>query len=327
MGSIKIGNSDMTLKLGSSAVTAAYIGSTLVYSGSTPPTPTYKWVSYNEGDEVPSTTVYGVKLGDIGLSDSISIEFGDIHTGVGFIFEDGDWVALDFETQEYIDITSYFDSTQNCYVILFSDLGYSGMPISYPQEGNQFEFDVDLYEESQPTPPSTNNIISYSADTKLAEITSTGYTQGLHINSFSGASGQKLTMLSHTFENRVGTIEFDDDIVNVGINAFYNTYITNIILPTTITTYGNYCFYQCYSLNNIELSENVVSIGNGTFRNCGTSSFYLKINAITPPALGTSTFTASYNYPIYVPASAVNTYMSASGWSNYAARIQAIPNS
>ena len=173
---------------------------------------------------------------------------------------------------------------------------------------------------------STNNIISYSADTKLAEITNTGYTQGLHINSFSGASGQ-LTMLSHTFENGVGIIEFDDDIVNVGINAFYKTYIKNIILPTTITTYGNYCFYQCYSLYNIELSENVVSIGNGTFRDCGTSSFYLKINAITPPALGTNTFTASNSYSIYVPASAVDTYKAASGWSTYSRRIQAIPNS
>ena len=180
-----------------------------------------------------------------------------------------------------------------------------------------------VYSGDTPT-PSTNNIISYSADTKLAEITNTGYTQGLHINSFSGASGQ-LTMLSHTFENGVGIIEFDDDIVNVGNNAFYNTYIKNIILPTTITTYGNYCFYQCYSLRNIELSENVVSIGNGTFRNCGESSFYFKINAITPPALGTNTFAASYAYPIYVPASSLSAYKSATNWNNFASRIQAIP--
>lgn len=34
---VKIGNSDITLKLGSSDVTAAYIGDTLVYSGGTQP--------------------------------------------------------------------------------------------------------------------------------------------------------------------------------------------------------------------------------------------------------------------------------------------------
>ena len=61
MGSIKIGNSDMTLKLGSSAVTAAYIGSTLVYSGSTPPTPTLQWVTFT--NEIPSEDlpIYGIK--------------------------------------------------------------------------------------------------------------------------------------------------------------------------------------------------------------------------------------------------------------------------
>lgn len=32
---VKIGNNDITLKLGSSDVTAAYIGDTLVYSGGT----------------------------------------------------------------------------------------------------------------------------------------------------------------------------------------------------------------------------------------------------------------------------------------------------
>lgn len=178
--------------------------------------------------------------------------------------------------------------------------------------------DTKLY----PQAPPTNNIIFYSASTKLAETTSTGYTQGLHINAFSGTSGQ-LTMISHTFENGAGIIEFDDDIVKVGDRAFYQTYITGIILPSTINDYGNYCFYQCYYLGEIELSENVVSIGNGTFRNCGTSSFNFYINAVTPPTIGTRALDASNSYPIFVPTSAVNTYKSA--WSTYSSRIQAIP--
>lgn len=152
---IKIGSLDISAFKVGGADCSIYLGTTLLYSGGTPPTPptpTYKWVSYNEGDTVPSSTIYGVKLGDIGLSDTVSIEFGNGHnSGVGFIWEDGDWTALDFETQEYIDITSYYDDTTYTYTILFSDLGYGGMPISYPQEGNQFEFDVDLYEEYTPT--------------------------------------------------------------------------------------------------------------------------------------------------------------------------------
>lgn len=61
MGDIKIGNSNITLKLGSSDVTAAYIGSTLVYSGGSTPQ-TLQWVSFSAGDTVPSGDVYGIKV-------------------------------------------------------------------------------------------------------------------------------------------------------------------------------------------------------------------------------------------------------------------------
>ena len=58
---VKIGNSDITLKLGSSDVTAAYIGDTLVYSGGTQPQ-TLQWVTFSNGDTIPSDLqIYGVK--------------------------------------------------------------------------------------------------------------------------------------------------------------------------------------------------------------------------------------------------------------------------
>lgn len=149
---VKIGNNDITLKLGSADVSAAYIGDTLVYSGGTPPippTPTYQWVSYNEGDTVPSTIFYGVKL-YLGLDWNKEIDFSvDGHNiGVAFIYDvsNDEWTALDMTSYDPIDISGYFDG-DNCYTILFSDLGYGGMPIEHPQVGEQFEFDIDLYEQ------------------------------------------------------------------------------------------------------------------------------------------------------------------------------------
>ena len=67
----------------------------------------------------------------------------------------------------------------------------------------------------------------------------------------------------------------------------------------------------------------------------GTDCFYLCSNltsvtckAITPPTLGYDVFKstpiASGNGHIYVPSASVNAYKSASGWSDYASRIQAI---
>lgn len=71
---VKIGNNDITLKLGSSDVTAAYIGNTLVYSGGTPPTPTLQWVTFSNGDTIPSDLdIYGIK----GVVNDLSTVFDD----------------------------------------------------------------------------------------------------------------------------------------------------------------------------------------------------------------------------------------------------------
>lgn len=147
---IKIGTQDATYKVGSTDVSAIYLGSTLVYSGGTPPTPptpTYTWRKYYEGETVPSRTVYGVKL-YIDLGDDFEIDFGDSHDGIAFIYEiaNNEWTALDVETSEPIDISEFFDG-EECYTILFSDLGYDGIEIAYPVPGADFAFDIELYVE------------------------------------------------------------------------------------------------------------------------------------------------------------------------------------
>lgn len=147
---IKIGTQDATYKVGSTDVSAIYLGSTLVYSGGTPPTPptpTYTWRKYYEGETVPSRRVYGVKL-YIDLGDDFEIDFGDSHDGIAFIYEiaNNEWTALDAETSEPIDISEYFDG-EECYTILFSDLGYDGIEIAYPIPGADFAFNIELYVE------------------------------------------------------------------------------------------------------------------------------------------------------------------------------------
>lgn len=96
----------------------------------------------------------------------------------------------------------------------------------------------------------------------------------------------------------------------------------DVELGASLTEIKNEAFYQCTSITSVTLG-NITSIGNTAFYGCsGLTSITIK--AITPPRLGSSALHATNNCPIYVPASSVDAYKAASGWSTYASRIQAI---
>ena len=236
-------------------------------------------------------------------------------------------------------------------------------------------------------PFSPNNIIRYEASEKLTETTS-DKSSGLHTNKFG------TTMASHTFENGVGTIEFEDSVTSIGNYAFYKCSSLNIVtIPNSVTSIGDNVFDGCSSLTSVTIPNGVTSIGNFAFSSCssltsiaipngvtsiGGSAFYgcsgltsidipnsvtsllgqafalctsltsvtipnsvtsigeaafggcssltsVTVEAATHPTLGSKAFNNTNNCPIYVPSESVETYKSASGWSDYASRIQAIP--
>ena len=83
---IKLGNQEITLKVGSNDVSAAYLGSTLVYSGGTPPTPSYKWLATYTGGTTSSAECdasSAITSGEINITDLVSVEIGDCVTSIG----------------------------------------------------------------------------------------------------------------------------------------------------------------------------------------------------------------------------------------------------
>ena len=217
---IKLGNNDITLKVGSNDVSAAYLGSTLVYSGGTPPTPSFdgKWLATYDGGTTSSAECdasSAITNNEITKSGLTSVEIGDCVTSIGK-------------------------------------------------------------------------------------------------NAFSGCT----SLTNATIGNGVTSI------VQSAFNQCRN--LTSVNIPSSVTSIGISAFYNCISLTSVTIGSGVTSIGGNVFLNC-SSLTSITVEAITPPTLDIRAFDNTNGCPIYVPAQSVSAYQSANYWSNYASRIQAIP--
>jgi hypothetical protein len=123
----------------------------------------------------------------------------------------------------------------------------------------------------------------------------------------------------------LSSVTIGSGVTNIGSTAFgYCSGLVNLDLQYGILTFNQSAFIGCSSLTSLTIPSSVVSIGQYAFFDCrGLTS--ITVEATSVPTLGVSVFESTNNCPIYVPVQSVNNYKTASGWSSYASRIQAIP--
>ena len=104
---IKIGNLDISAFKVDSDDCTIYLGDTLLYSGGTPPTPTLQWVTFSNGDTIPSDLkIYGIR----GIVDDL---------GSVFYMVDDD-IYLELERNKYnVHIGGYSTVCYSEYGIVF----------------------------------------------------------------------------------------------------------------------------------------------------------------------------------------------------------------
>lgn len=77
------------------------------------------------------------------------------------------------------------------------------------------------------------------------------------------------TIVSNTYEDGKGIIEFDGEVTSINANAFKNaSTIKDMTLPSSVTSIGNDAFNACSGMTSITLSDNITSIGDSAFINC-----------------------------------------------------------
>ena len=123
-------------------------------------------------------------------------------------------------------------------------------------------------------------------------------------------------------------------IQNLNINSNYDTYhplfenkrgtIKNVTYGNDVTVIGENAFSGRTELSSVVIGSSVTRIRDSAFSRC-SSLTNITVHSVTPPTLGYDVFYNTNNCPIYVPPESVDAYKAASGWSDYASRIQAIP--
>ena len=161
---------------------------------------------------------------------------------------------------------------------------------------------------------SVTSIGSYAFDTCER---ATGITIGNGITTIGYASF--LNCISAT------TLTIGNNVTSIGVSAFQNCEaLTSITIPNSVTTIGEDAFNACLYATSLTIGSGVTYIGEDAFSNCGRLQS-ITINAATPPTLVYKYEFYDTNCPIYVPSGSVNAYKTATNWSEYASRIQAIP--
>jgi len=70
----------------------------------------------------------------------------------------------------------------------------------------------------------------------------------------------------------------DYPVVGIGENAFYNSSVTSVVLPNTLTGIEEYAFAECVFLQQVILSENLREIGDYAFMNSGLKRIVLPVS-------------------------------------------------
>ena len=108
-------------------------------------------------------------------------------------------------------------------------------------------------------------------------------------------------------------------VTSIGEYAFYDcTGLTSVDIPNSVTSIGEYAFYKCTGLTSANIPNSVTSIGYYAFAGC-TGLKKLVCNATSPPVCQRGVFYGvdKNECTLYVSQESIDAYKSAAQWKDF----------
>lgn len=128
------------------------------------------------------------------------------------------------------------------------------------------------------TPSPANNQIFYTSTNNAVVTPNRSNVYGANI-------------VSNTYTNGQGVIEFDGPVTSIGLAAFDGcSTLKTVTLPGSVTSIGDEAFWNCTKMTSINIPNSVTSIGSGAFWSCE------KLQSIIMPDSVTSVGDEAFSY-------------------------------
>ena len=118
--------------------------------------------------------------------------------------------------------------------------------------------------------------VTYTLDTETGLLTISG----------TGAMadyGDDAPWFNYSVEGIITKIDIEYGVTS--ISGFMRTSVTDVVVPNSVTKIAEHCFYDCQSIEKIQLSENLVEIGSGAFYHSCFPNNNIHCSIAIPPSV------------------------------------------